>query len=192
MRTEMVLETSVSFMQLTRLITRADLLLNMTIFGVQHIVVRYILTDVSEDSTVWRQLSSSRCLASINSTFFIVFTNPGKHMTVRLSNKYLLNGTIYITTFSMQLVLWDLGDVFQSKCASSVILYDLVMRPWNTNQDGVVHISRVRLRLWTAATNRPTVYPPHDTRIWSTSGIIWQGKPDELGENPVSVPLFSA
>jgi hypothetical protein len=56
----------------------------------------------------------------------------------------------------------------------------------------VVHVDRVGLCLWTAATNGPTVHPPGDILVWTaTAEWYWQGKIEELGENPGTVPLCS-
>jgi hypothetical protein len=56
-------------------------------------------------------------------------------------------------------------------------------------QSLVVHVDGVRLYLWTAATNRPTVHTPGD--IWVRGAMVeWyrQEKTKEL-EKPVPVPL---
>jgi hypothetical protein len=45
-----------------------------------------------------------------------------------------------------------------------------------------LHAHGVRLRLWTAATNWPTVHP-HDTRVWRHGGMTLTGKPEGLAEN---------
>jgi hypothetical protein len=53
-----------------------------------------------------------------------------------------------------------------------------------------VHVDGVRLRLWTAATSRPVVYPP---LIWvwrATVEWYWQGRTEKVGVKSVPVPLF--
>jgi hypothetical protein len=53
-----------------------------------------------------------------------------------------------------------------------------------------VHVSGVRLCLWTAATIWPVVHPPDHIWVWRAT-VEWfaQGKTKELGEKPVLVPL---
>jgi hypothetical protein len=47
----------------------------------------------------------------------------------------------------------------------------------------VDHVNGVRLCLWTAATNRPTVHPLDHTRVWTaTVEWCWQGKTGEIWE----------
>jgi len=62
------------------------------------------------------------------------------------------------------------------------VLSNTTRRPyWNlTDYDGV------RLCLWTAATNGPTVHPPGDMWVWRAMvEWYWQEKTEELGEKPV-------
>jgi hypothetical protein len=47
-----------------------------------------------------------------------------------------------------------------------------------------------RLRLWTAATNGHIVHPPYNAWVWRTTvEWYWQGKTEELGEEPFPMPL---
>jgi hypothetical protein len=57
----------------------------------------------------------------------------------------------------------------------------------------VAPVDGVRVCLWTAATKGTIVHPPGASRpLWVWRGTVewyWQGKTEELGEKPVSVPL---
>jgi hypothetical protein len=59
----------------------------------------------------------------------------------------------------------------------------------NTKQKEV-HVDGVRLCLGTAASNGPIVHPPDDMLVWRAMvECYWQGITEELGKNPVPVPL---
>jgi hypothetical protein len=64
---------------------------------------------------------------------------------------------------------------------------------WSLNKsDTHVHarVYGVRSCLWTASTNGPIVHSPDDTWVWrDTVECYWQGKTEEVGENPVLVLL---
>jgi hypothetical protein len=65
-------------------------------------------------------------------------------------------------------------------------------RPWNFRfcYQRIVHVDGIRLCLWTATTDWPTVCPRDDVCVWRpTMEWYWKGKPEKLGENPVPVPL---
>jgi hypothetical protein len=56
--------------------------------------------------------------------------------------------------------------------------------------DVVIHVDGVRLCLCMAATNGPIVRPPEDAWVWRTMvEWYWNGKPEELLEKPVPVPI---
>jgi hypothetical protein len=48
----------------------------------------------------------------------------------------------------------------------------------------IIHVDRVRICVYTAATNGPFVHPPG-----GYGGMPLTGKTEEVGENPVPLPL---
>jgi hypothetical protein len=59
--------------------------------------------------------------------------------------------------------------------------------------DLVVQVDVVRLCLWTAATNGPTIHPPDDIWVWrATVEWYWQRITEELVEEPVPVPVHKS
>jgi hypothetical protein len=88
--------------------------------------------------------------------------------------------------------LWNVGLLHRNY----TVLYPRRLTSWLGNislpEDSscFVRVGGVRLRLWTAATNRPVVHPQmiyvYGEPRWND---IDRGKPVELGEKPVPVPL---